>query len=127
MLSLPAWGVWIEITIGLALETMIIFPIVLGYLLYLMVDSKIQFFNSGSVSFLLMGEWYHHSFTTTFIYKECKKSIFIFTWYSPIYFANPFTSDRCLPFSRRVDKSIFHCISLHLVSSYHLYFFFSIK
>ncbi|MFJ8086979.1 EamA family transporter RarD [Lysinibacillus sp. NPDC095746] len=42
-------------TIGLALETMVIFPIALVYLMYLMFESKIQFFDSVSTSLLLMG------------------------------------------------------------------------
>lgn len=44
-----------ESTIGLALETMVIFPIAFGYLIYLMFESKIQFFDSLSGSLLLIG------------------------------------------------------------------------
>lgn len=42
-------------TIGLALETMVISPIALVYLIYLMFQSQIQFFDSLSTSLLLMG------------------------------------------------------------------------
>lgn len=41
-------------TIGLTLETMVISPIALVYLIYLMFESKIQFFESISTSVLLM-------------------------------------------------------------------------
>jgi len=42
-------------TIGLALETMVIFPIALVYLSHLMVESQVQFTNSISTILLLMG------------------------------------------------------------------------
>lgn len=42
-------------TIGLALETMVIFPVALMYLSHLMVQSQVQFSNSISTSLLLMG------------------------------------------------------------------------
>ncbi|MEN6567220.1 MAG: EamA family transporter RarD [Veillonellales bacterium] len=42
-------------TIGLSLETMVIFPVSLVYLSHLMVQSQVQFTNSISTSLLLMG------------------------------------------------------------------------
>ncbi|QTL51224.1 EamA family transporter RarD [Priestia aryabhattai] len=42
-------------TIGLTLETMVISPIALVYILYLMFQSRSQFFDSFSTSLLLMG------------------------------------------------------------------------
>jgi len=42
-------------TIGLTLETMVISPIALVYILYLMFQSQSQFFDSFSTSLLLMG------------------------------------------------------------------------
>lgn len=45
----------VDSTIGLALETMVISPIALVYLIYLMFQSQIQFFDTISTSLLLMG------------------------------------------------------------------------
>ncbi|TYS08955.1 hypothetical protein FZC70_11890 [Bacillus subtilis] len=42
-------------TVGLALETIVISPIALAYLIYLMINSQTQFFDSVSTSVLLMG------------------------------------------------------------------------
>ncbi|MDV2685596.1 EamA family transporter RarD [Alkalihalophilus lindianensis] len=44
-----------DTTTGLALETMVVSPIALIYLLYMMTQSNIQFFDSFSTSLLLMG------------------------------------------------------------------------
>lgn len=45
----------VDSAIGLTLETMVITPFALGYLIYMMFQSQTQFFSSVSISFLLMG------------------------------------------------------------------------
>ncbi len=60
-------------TIGLALETMVIFPITLVYLMYLMFDSKIQFFDSVSTSLLLMGSGIVTALPLLLFTKSAKK------------------------------------------------------
>ncbi|GAB6256566.1 EamA family transporter RarD [Peribacillus sp. N1] len=44
-----------EAAIGLTLETMMVTPLALGYLIYLMNRSEMQFFTAGSTSLLLVG------------------------------------------------------------------------
>ncbi|TKH04984.1 EamA family transporter RarD [Peribacillus simplex] len=44
-----------ESAIGLTLETMMVTPLALGYLIYLMNRSEMQFFTDGSTSLLLVG------------------------------------------------------------------------
>lgn len=44
-----------EAAIGLTLETMMVTPLALGYLIYLMSQSEMQFFTAGSTSLLLVG------------------------------------------------------------------------
>ncbi|MFJ8068104.1 EamA family transporter RarD [Peribacillus sp. NPDC096447] len=44
-----------EAAIGLTLETMMVTPLALGYLIYLMNRSEMQFFTEGSTSLLLVG------------------------------------------------------------------------
>ncbi|MFD6208523.1 EamA family transporter RarD [Peribacillus sp. NPDC060253] len=44
-----------ESAIGLTLETMMVTPLALGYLIYLMTQSDMQFFTAGSTGLLLVG------------------------------------------------------------------------
>ena len=60
-------------TIGLTLETMVIFPISLVYLTYLIFQSKTQFFDSISTSLLLMGSGIVTALPLLLFTKSAKK------------------------------------------------------
>lgn len=60
-------------TIGLTLETMVIFPIALAYLTYLIFQSQTQFFNSISTSLLLMGSGIVTALPLLLFTKSAKK------------------------------------------------------
>ncbi|MEJ9232823.1 EamA family transporter RarD [Peribacillus butanolivorans] len=60
-------------TIGLTLETMVISPIALAYLIYLISQSQTQFFNSISTSLLLMGSGIVTALPLLLFTKSAKK------------------------------------------------------